>query len=147
MSGDQERARWRENKQAQRARGLGVDCRPPEIRREQWRLNKRKHRLLKQEHAALHKGSCQVRRNGSGKRCGATLETQLERDGWGVVIGSRVICPSCERRRAGLCQVCDRAVAGRVGFALYCDDAECKRRVRKAYRCGLDPRRLRAARC
>ena len=34
-------------------------------------------------------------------------------------------CPSCERRRAGLCRHCPRRVDGRVGTAFYC--AGCRR--------------------
>lgn len=115
---------------------------PQEVRRAQWRETARRNRLKRQEHAALHKGRCQVKRNGSGKICGSKLETVLVRDALGVVMDSRVVCPSCERRRAGLCQRCPRPVRGRVGFALYCDDAECQRIVRKAWRFGWDPRRI-----
>jgi hypothetical protein len=114
----------------------------PERQRAQWRRVKQRIRLRAQEARSLAIGRCAVKRNGSGKLCGKALELRVERDRFGVVIASAYVCPSCERRRAGLCQRCPRPVAGRKGFALYCDDAECQRIVRKAWRIGLDPRGL-----
>lgn len=138
---DGQRQQWRAAKQEQRRAGKGwVDTRPIAVRRAAWRKTKQKMRLRAQEQQSFKRGRCTVKRNGNGKACGAKLEARFERDGYGVVVRSRYVCPSCERRRAGVCARCPRPVAGRVGFALYCDDAECKRLVRKAYRLGLDPR-------
>jgi hypothetical protein len=113
-----------------------------EEQRAQWRRVSSRIRLRAQEQKSLATGYCSVKRNGSGKRCGKKLEVRLMKDGYGIILSSRHVCPSCERRRAGLCQRCPRPVAGRKGFALYCDDAECRRIVRKAWRIGLDPRSL-----
>jgi hypothetical protein len=114
----------------------------PEQLRSRWRNNARRRRLRKQEAASLAAGCCQVKRNGSGKVCGHRLEARHKRDGYNRIVSTSYVCPSCDRRRAGVCQRCPRPVKGRVGFALYCDDAECQRIVRKAYRHGWDPRRI-----
>ena len=55
--------------------------------------------------------------------CGTMLEHRA--NALGRVVTS---CPKCERRRAGICRDCPRAVEGRVGSAVRC--AECKARAR-----------------
>lgn len=42
---------------------------------------------------------------------------------------ARLVCPKCERRRAGICQDCPARVEGATGKALRC--ARCKRRARR----------------
>lgn len=116
-------------------------CDASEVQRERWRKTAARRRRAQQDRAALIAGRCQVKRNGSGKICGQKIVLRPVRDAFGRVTHTEVVCSSCERRRAGVCQRCPRPVAGRRGFALYCDDAECMRIVRKAWRHGWDPRR------
>lgn len=40
-------------------------------------------------------------------------------------------CPQCERRKAGICQLCQRKVDGKVGVAYYC--GPCKVIKRRSY--------------
>lgn len=64
-------------------------------------------------------GKCRARL-GPHAVCGGRLLEDVDRLGRVVVR-----CPLCERKRAGVCRLCPRAVNGRRGWAVYC--VECKR--------------------
>lgn len=84
----------------------------------------RKRREAKLAAANAGARTCQ-RRQGPGT-CGGALVERIDR-----TIGRvTVVCPRCERRKAGLCLECPRPVEGMVGRALRC--AEHKKRALRA---------------
>lgn len=93
--------------------GRGCDCSyhiGRRIRAAQYARQRRERELAERQRTST---VC-PRRAGSG-RCGAVLETLVERGGQ-----TRIVCPLCERRKRGICRDCPKPVEGRVGTAMRC---------------------------
>lgn len=106
----------------------------PAIRRAYWAEVKR--RDVARKLAAAQAGSAVCVKRIGVARCGAPLEVRIDRIG-----RTRIICPKCERRRAGLCLTCPRPIEGdRKRGASWC--ATCRRKhtsKRKNLRERLNP--------
>jgi hypothetical protein len=82
-------------------------------RRRYFREWARRNRMRAWERATSGRATCPKR---FGKyECGGVLETLVTRDG-----RTRVVCPRCERCRAGLCLDCAAPVEGQPGRARRC---------------------------
>ena len=100
--------------------GRGCPCAYHAKCREYQRVYAAKVRARKLAAANASSTHC-TRRAGPG-RCGGRLETRI------VELGrTEVVCPRCERRKAGLCLRCPRPVYGQRGRAIYC--AACHKRA------------------
>ena len=91
-----------------------------ERRRAVWRMQKR--RMRARELQRLQGGRVCRLAVGPTAVCMGPLTEEVDRLG-----RVSVRCHRCERRRAGICQLCPRRVYGKIGWTLYC--APCKRRA------------------
>lgn len=91
--------------------------------RARWRRSKRKVRGLTWFARSRGSTTCQLRTSWANV-CGGVLEDRVDRLG-----RATIVCPRCERRRAGICRDCPRRVRGVPGRATRCPS--CSRRYQQ----------------
>lgn len=106
------------------AGGRGCNCGWHQRRRVYHRLHARAARAAALQERNRIATTCQHRHGGG--YCGTVLEARTDGNGRTIVV-----CPMCERRRAGICRDCPAPVAGQVGKSVRC--ARCKVLAQKAH--------------